>query len=118
MKYEDPDSIGWEDKRLWEPWANCHGVADNEPWDFLLLFGEGVVDVSERERVNNPKGWNSAEAQQRQFTERYCLAGCVVREQCLRWAESQTKWEAGVFGGLTESQRRERRRALVKGRAT
>jgi hypothetical protein len=116
--YGDPSLIWWEDKRSWEQWGNCHGVADNEPWDFLLLFGEGVADVTAREKKANPYGWNSVEAQQKEFAAKYCLAGCRVIDQCLRWAEARDKFDAGCWGGLTEAERRERRRSKVKGRSS
>lgn len=102
-KYLDPALIDWGDKRLWEQWGSCHEVADNEPNDFALLFGEAIGAVPKR-----------LDDQQRMFADLYCR-GCLVVTQCRLWALNERSLLAGTFGGLTEVQRAELRRSRVKG---
>lgn len=51
---------------------------------------------------------------QEQEAQRVCM-GCPVIEQCLRWA-LDTGQEDGVWGGLTEDQRRSMKRRTVRAR--
>lgn len=102
-QYLDPVLIDWGDKRSWEQWGSCHEVADNEPNDFALLFGEAVGAV--------PK---LLDDQQRMFAALYCT-GCVVVTQCQVWALNERSRLAGTWGGLTEVDGQAIRRSRVKG---
>lgn len=51
-----------------------------------------------------PAGTNDAIAQQVEQAKAVCAA-CPVREACLRWAIESSQ-DAGVWGGLTERERR------------
>jgi len=59
-----------------------------------------------------PAGISGAALDQAQQAKAIC-AGCPVRAQCLDWALT-THQDAGIWGGLTEDERRQRRRKLAQ----
>ena len=62
-----------------------------------------------------PVGTTGSAAVQIDAAKFVCL-GCDVRMECLEWAMS-TGQDAGVWGGLSEDERRALRRARRRGRA-
>lgn len=74
----------------WRHRASCRGM-DPEAFFPVSEFGPGARQAARAKRV--------------------CV-GCPVREACLRYALA-TGLDFGVFGGLTERERRGLRRARV-----
>lgn len=82
----------------WYPWreqAACHDLDT----DLFFPVGEG------------------AEAQAQIDAAKMVCASCPVREDCLTFALA-TRQEAGVWGGLTEDERRRHRRRQARQRRT
>ena len=61
-----------------------------------------------------PAGEGEASADQVEAAKAVCAA-CPVRAECLSFA-LQTRQEAGIWGGLTEEERRRHRRRLARER--
>lgn len=61
-----------------------------------------------------PVGTSSAAIRQVQAAKRLC-GQCVVRDTCLEWATSAGV-DYGVWGGLSEDERRSRKRRLARSR--
>jgi WhiB family transcriptional regulator, redox-sensing transcriptional regulator len=59
-----------------------------------------------------PAGVTGAALDQAERAKAVC-ASCPVREQCLDWALA-TGQDPGIWGGLTEDERRQRRRKLAQ----
>ena len=82
-------SEGIEDERRWQERANCLGV------DPDLFFPERGASTKEAKQV---------------------CQGCVVREDCLEYALANGE-KFGIWGGLSERERRRIRRQRALARA-
>ncbi|MFI8825690.1 WhiB family transcriptional regulator [Streptomyces sp. NPDC053431] len=61
-----------------------------------------------------PVGAGSPALAQAEEAKKVCRR-CPVRDQCLRWAMDESRQVTGVWGGLTENERRSLRRRLRRG---
>ena len=80
----------------WYPWRERAGCRDLDT-DLFFPVGEG------------------AEAQVQIDAAKTVCASCPVRDECLAFA-LDTRQDAGVWGGMTEDERRRHRRRLTRQR--
>lgn len=80
------DARGW-DKGHWHRWAACRGE-DPELFFPISSTGQALAQITEAKKV--------------------CVR-CPVRKECLRFALT-TRQDHGIWGGLTEDERRILRR--------
>lgn len=92
MSDEAPDAIADGEEQGWQLYANCLGV------DPDLFFPERGASTKEAKAV---------------------CKGCVVREDCLEYALANSE-KFGIWGGLSERERRRirRQRALQRAAGT
>lgn len=103
-----PDGLGtgWEgpEDTVAQTWVRTHD------WDNLAWRSRSACRDSDPD-VFFPIGSTGPALEQIETAQRICTA-CTVRDECLDFA-LETNQEAGIWGGITEEERRKVRKARL-----